>query len=297
MPTRVSTNQIYTGGLEHISQARGHELSSAEKAQTNKEVNRPSDAPATWVRASNLKDGLSTGDNIQRNVVIANHFMTAADTALTQLQEFIQRTQELAISAADGNARRDMILKDAQGLWSSVLQTMNSRYGDRGLFGGFQTKAPAFDAEGNFLGDNNAIRIEIAAGSEPVPINFSASQIFLGMGLKEGVDIPMIYKNFIQGLQENNVELIQSCLPQLIQANEQISLGRGEVAGRMSQVSRALDSYASERTSTADSVSQLEDADAYKVFSELARDQTIFQSALMTNKKVLTEAPADILFK
>lgn len=297
MPTRVSTNQIFTGGIEHISRARQQEMVSAEKAQTNKEVNRPSDDSGAWVRAANMRDALVSADKIQRNAQIAQHFMTAAETALAQIQEYVQRTYELTVAAADTNTRRDAVLNDIRGLWDSVLQAMNARYGDRSLFAGYQTMAPAFDSEGKYLGDEGQIAIHIEANGDPIPISFSGERILLGLGLNEGVDIANTFLGLIDALASEDMERIQAAVPTLFKANEQISLGRAEVAGRMTQVSRALEAYGLERVGTSAAISVLEDADAYKVFSELARDQTIFQSVLATNKKVLTDAPVDILFK
>lgn len=297
MPTRVSTNQIFSSGNEHIRRARVTEMQSAEKAQTNKEVNRPSDNPGNYVRAANMRDSLVSSDKIQKNAQLAQHFMTAAETALSQMQEYTQRAHQLAVAAADTNTRRDAILGDIRGLWGSVLQAMNARFGDRTLFAGYQTQTPAFDTDGKYLGDDGRIAIHIDAHSEPVPISFSGEKIFLGLGLNDGVDIASTFQEFMGALEKEDMQQIQSLVPELFRANEQISLARAEIAGRMTQVSRALEAYGQERIGTSDAISALEDADAYKVFSDLARDQTIFQSTLATNKKVLSDAPSDILFK
>lgn len=297
MPTRVSTNQLFTGGLEHISRARSRELESSEKSMTNKEINRPSDDPGHWVRIQDLKDGLSTSDNIQKNAQTAMHFMTAAETALNQVQEYVQHAHEVAVAASSTGSPTAPLVKEIQGVWDNILQTMNSRYADRSVFAGFNTKSAAFDKEGNYLGDDGRVNIQIAANTEAIPINFSGTQIFLGHGLDNGTDFVKTFHDLIEGLKEGNLDKIHDSLPKLLQANEQISLGRAEIAGRMNQIKRALEGYSSERISTSDSISKLEDADAYKVFSELARDQTVFQSALAVNKKVLSDASADILFK
>ncbi len=297
MSSRVSTNQIYSGSLNHVMRAREKEIESAEKAQTHKEINRPSDDPGGWIRAQNLKDTVATGDKIERNAQIAMHFMTAAETSLTQMQEFVQRAYQLSVAAADSTTSRAAIFNDVSGLWSSILQAMNSRYGERSLFAGFKTQSPAFDRDGQYLGDDGRIGIHIEAGGEPMPINFSGEELFLGKGLKDGVDFPLLFNQLLRALDNDDRQGVRDCLPGLIQANEQMSLGRAEIAGRMTQVSRALETYGVEKIATQDAIGKLEDADAYKVFSALARDQAIFQSALATNKKVISDAPVDILFK
>jgi flagellin-like hook-associated protein FlgL len=47
----------------------------------------------------------------------------------------------------------------------------------------------------------------------------------------------------------------------------------------------------------ADAISKVEDVDATKAFSDLAKDQTILNAALNTTHKILTQTPPDVLFR
>jgi flagellin-like hook-associated protein FlgL len=119
----------------------------------------------------------------------------------------------------------------------------------------------------------------------------------LGEGSENGVNVVMAMKTLLEGLESNTSHLIQQSLAMLTKANDQLSFARADLAGRMQQISRVLNTHTEQNITTTDTVSKIEDADAIKVFSDLARDQTVLQSAISTSKKILSENPVDILFK
>jgi flagellar hook-associated protein 3 FlgL len=297
MSTRVSTSQVFSSGLSHLSRLRGNEARTAEKAQTQKDVIKPSDNPTNWVRSQNLKAEISSADKTHTNASLAMHFMTAADTALSQVQQYVQSAHTLVVTAADSNAERGPILDQIRALWESSLSAMNARYGGRSIFAGFQTLKPAFERDGEYVGDDGRIEIHLEPGMNTVPMNVSAEKFFLGDDLPEGTNLVDTFTGLIEALEDDDLDEIRAQLPNLLQLNEQMSAARAEVAGRMSQVKQAIEAFGVEKIETLDAISKLEDVDAMKVFSELAKDQTVLKAALDTNHKVLTETPADILFK
>ncbi len=151
-------------------------------------------------------------------------------------------------------------------------------------------------SKGKYLGDKGSIEIEVAKGLK-IPINVSAEKAFLGEGVRNGTNILTTLQSLVKGLEMNNVEQIRGSIDELQKANEQISQVRGEVGARMNQIQRAVDNHVSSKIDTLDSISKIEEADAIKVFSELARDQTVLKAAISTSQKMLSENPTDILFK
>lgn len=300
MPHRIATSQIFSNAQAHISAAREKEVSSAHKAATQKEITRPSQAPAEWTVAANLKNDLSVRDTIAKNARFANSFLTASENTLSQLQELVGRTHELAItasgSASVGPEQFHHILPEVEGLFKTVIQTVNTQFGNRYVFGGYKSQANAFDSEGNFLGDNGKIEVEIDRNLK-VPVNLSGSQIILGEGLERGVNLMETFQNLLGGLREGDIERVRSSLEGLNRVGEQLSLGRTQIAGSMSDIQRALDSRDVNEEQSKKVISEIEEADPVKVFSDLVRDQTVLRAAMETNRKVLNEDPLDILLK
>lgn len=300
MPSRVSTSQIFSNAQNHISTAREREVSSATKAATQKEITKPSQSPGQWTVAANLKDDLSIRENIAKNAQFANGFLTASDNTLAQLQELVGRTHVLAIeaggSASVSPEQYHRVLPEVEGLFQNVLQALNTEFGHRPIFGGYQSQHKAFDSEGRFLGDDGKIEVEIDRNLK-VPVNLSGSQIIMGEGVRGGVNLIETYNTLLEGLREGNIDRVRSSLEGLTNVVDQLSLGRTQIAGSMSEIQKALDSHQIQQEQGQKVVSELEDADPIKVFSDLVRDQTVLRAAIETNRKVLNEDPVGTLLK
>lgn len=300
MPSRISTSQLFSNAQTHITTAREREVNSSMKAATQKEITKPSQSPGQWTVAANLKDDLSIRETIAKNASFANSFLTASENTLAQLQELVGRTHELAIEASgSASVSPDQfyrVLPEVEGLFQNVLQALNTEFGHRPIFGGYQSQQKAFDAEGRFQGDGGKVEVEIDRNLK-VPVNLSGSQIILGEGLQRGVNLVETYQTLLSGLRDGDVEQVRASLEGLTGVVDQFSLGRSQIAGSMTEIQKALDSHQIQQEQGQKVISELEDADPVKVFSELVRDQTVLRAAIETNRKVLNEDPVGTLLK
>src|SRR5262249_13141192 len=163
---------------------------------------------------------------------------------------------------------------------------------NRSLLGGFQGNRTAFDKEGNFLGDGGSIQMEIDRGLK-IPINISTEQLVFGTGLQSGVNIIETIKTLSQALQEQDIDKERSSPDGFTSCIDQLSLGRTQIAGGMTEIHRALDTEQIHEEQGKELVAKIEEADPVKVFSDLARDQTVLKSALEVNRKVLNDDAMD----
>jgi flagellar hook-associated protein 3 FlgL len=298
--SRVSTGQMFTNAQNHVANAREKEQVSSEKCSTQKQINRPSQDPSGWMLANHLKDDVSVRETLSKNAQVASHVLTATETIFEQAQEYVGRAYELAIANSGtpigGATGRHAALTEIEGIYEGLLQTLNFRYGNRTLLAGHHSQGPAFDKQGNFLGDSGVLAIDIDKDTE-IPLTLSAERHILGQGEVPGVNILGAFQRLMQGLGADDTNLIQSTLEDMKQGIEQLSTARAEVGTRMQNIDRALGRHASHLISTSEQVSKIEDADAVKAFSDLARDQTILKAAISTSEKILHENPADIFFK
>lgn len=295
---RVSTVQFFDTAQRNIQNAKEKEAVSAEKSSSLKEISKPSQAPAEWLIAATSKNDVSIREGLSKNAGVASHMITTTDGVLAQAQELVQRIHTLALSAT-GTASGDVtkhVLPEVKGLYENFIQNLNTKFGARTLLGGQKSNGPAFDLEGKFLGDSGKIEIEIDRGLF-VPINVSGSQAILGEGLKDGVNIVQAMRDLIQGFETNNSELIGGSLEVFTKATDQISIARTKLAGSSLAIEQAMDRNAQSKINQLDAISQIEEANPVKVFSDLARDQTVLRAALESSHKIMSESPADILLK
>ncbi|MBI4403577.1 MAG: hypothetical protein HY537_05420 [Deltaproteobacteria bacterium] len=300
MPSRVSTAQIFSHGRAHVSQARSKEMVSAEKAGSLKEINRPSEDPSGWIMAQNLKGNVAVADAIAKNASLASSTLAATENIIERLNEYVQKAHELALSVSGLNFANESIrgpaLEQMKGIYDLTMQALNTKYGDRVLLSGFKSPGMAFDEQGNFLGNSTPFEVEVAPGKR-MAVNINAEQAISGQGSQESVNVPVLFRRLIDGLQNADQEKVQSTLGEFAKAVDQLSTARGQIGARMSEIERSLTAHGSERITTVGHISKIEDADAIKIFSDLAKDQTVLRSAVSTTQKILSETPPDILFK
>lgn len=298
--TRISTSQIFQRSQDHIANAKEKEAASAEKSTSLKALNRPSQGPSEWVIAGNLKDDVNVRENLAKNASMATHVLSATENVVAQAQDIVQKLHELALSASGGDTlgkkTSQHVLPEAEGLYASFIQNLNTKFGNRTLLGGYKSDRNVFDAQGNFSGDEGQIEIEIDRGLK-VPMNVSTREMIFGEGIKEGVNIIGAMHTLIEGLRMDDKTLIRGSLEGLNASTDQLSLSRTRIAGAMLEIERALGIHGINNIQSKDTVSRLEEADPIRVFSDLARDQTVLRAAMDTTHKLLTGAPPDILFK
>ena len=117
--------------------------------------------------------------------MFAKTFMENSELALTQVGDALVRAKELAVQAAsDTNAGlpRQTIATEIQQLYNTVVEAANRRYGERYIFGGFNTLAAPFDRQGNYSGDSGQIQIQNQQG-QFLAMNLSGDQVFHGENL------------------------------------------------------------------------------------------------------------------
>lgn len=298
--SRVSTSQMFTNAQGHVATARDREQVSGEKAASQKEINRPSQDPAGWMLASSLKDDQSVRETLAKNAQVASHVLTATETIFEQAQNYVTRAYELTIGAAGtpmgGPSSREFTLAEVKGIYEGLLQAFNFRFGSRTLMAGYGSQGPAFDAAGKFVGDKGVLEIDIDKDLR-LPLTMSAERHVLGQGAAGGVNILDTFQRLMDGLGRDDTTVVNGTIEDLKRGIEQLSAARAELGTRMQTIDRAVDRHTSHGISSKDQISKIEDADAIKVFSDLARDQTILKAAISTSEKILSQNPTDLFFK
>jgi flagellar hook-associated protein 3 FlgL len=298
--SRVSTNQIYQNAQGNVSQAREKETRTSGIAASAKQINKASDDPVGYLLAANTKNDLALRETLTRDTNLAMNVLTATDTLLTRLQEISQQAHEYAVQLAGSDpgsrASRPLVSPSLHALRSSLIQVINTRYADRSLLAGTRTDMPAFNINGEFMGNDKVIRIEVEKGVY-VPISVSGSKALFGEGLPNSVNIIDLVDRLVAGADNDDTEMIRHTLEGLLQATQQVSAVRADVASSQIKIDQAVKGNMVAKEQGLDAVSKIEDADMIKAFSDLARDQNVLQAAMSTTKRVLDNNPGDIFFK
>lgn len=298
--SRISTSQIYDNSAKHVAKAQEREWESAKKVATQKAITEPHQDPSGWLKAANLKDNHGIQKSIAKTARDATHALNMTHTVFENIQEIVQSAYDLAIQQSGSNLggplAREHAKKEAAVLLDSLIQNLNYKFGTRTLLGGFQSNSTAFDQEGNFLGDNGEMLVEIDRGLR-IPVNITADTAVYGKNLADGQNIIEPFKQLLQGVREDNSELIHQSLTGFNKANDQISFVRSEIGVRLKNIDLALNRFSVDEAEMLETISTLEDADSIKTLSDLARDKAIMKAAVMTSQRLLNDQPGDMLFQ
>lgn len=112
---------------------------------------------------------------------------------------------------------------------------------------------------------------------------------------KTGVNIFSIMTTLEAALRTNDKFGIQSVLEPLDQALNQINLARAEIGGRLNQLSATSEGIQKNVVENKAQNSLIEDADLFKVMTDLNKADTALKATLETSNKVMNQSLLDFL--
>lgn len=183
-----------------------------EQIATGRRLNKPSDDPVDVTNDLGLRSNIQALGQYKRNINDGIAFMGVTDTALTSMNELMQRVKELGIQASNDTysaAERSFVADELSQLTRQMITLINTTYKGDFIFGGANTRTPPYTVEaGTFTNavDNTTyplgVAIPVEDNSVAPPIlnttNLMPKTVVVEVGgttLKEGVDYEMDYNN------------------------------------------------------------------------------------------------------
>jgi len=182
---RISSQQIFSGGINRLQDLNSSLNQTQEQISTGKRVNKPSDDPVAAARILKLDQELSRIETYQRNAGLAENRLQQEESALAGSVDVIQRIRELTVQAGNGslspNDRKSISseMKERIGQLANIANTRDAS--GEYIFSGFQGSTAAFgkDASGSwaYQGDEGQRVLEIDDGVT-VPISDHGKGIY-----------------------------------------------------------------------------------------------------------------------
>lgn len=169
---RISSQQIFSGGINRLQELNTNLNSTQQQISTGKRVNKPSDDPVAAARILKLDQELARVETYQRNVSLADNRLKQEENALSGSVDIVQRIRELTVQAGNGSlSANDRLsisseLKERLGQLANVANTRDAS--GEYIFSGFQGGTQAFkqDPSGGWVyqGDEGQRVLEIDDG-------------------------------------------------------------------------------------------------------------------------------------
>jgi flagellar hook-associated protein 3 FlgL len=282
---RVIETMIFSQGVVGINAAREREEQAVIETSTGARVTHPGDDPAAAGQVVVHRLAAERMDAIQTTLGRASDELGTADGALDSLANIVSRARELAVQLSNdsysGNDRAAGA-SEIQGLLGNAIAALNTRVGNRYIFGGNRDGAAPFDATGAYLGDTGVRQIEIAPG---VLQDASIRADVMAKGVGGGVDVLATLSALQTAMATNDANGIRGTLDNLDGSIAQIARGRAQTGTAMNVIDSAGQAASTAVMSEKKTISGLADADIIDSATKLAQAQQALDAALTATAK------------
>lgn len=278
---RVANKAIYDAVKYNLGSI-SEELNKAnEIATTGKRINNLSDDPVGLTQSLNIKSALSSIEQMGRNISHGNSWLTASESALTNVQNIISDTKALCVQMASGTTGSDHRASAAgtvQNMLDEIVSLANTDVAGNYIFAGSKTDTIPFDQDGTYNGDNNAFAIKISKNST-VEVGSDGEEVF--------GNIFNTLSNLKTALETNDLSGIQDAMGFLDGHVEDVSAKISDIGSKMNRMEIKDKIYQDLNFSNTERLSKIEDADIAEAIMNVSAAELTYQAALASSSKVM----------
>jgi flagellar hook-associated protein 3 FlgL len=292
-----------------------------QQMSTGKLISKPSDDPLGTTKVMQLNSQIDQNGQYSKNISNATNWLNTTDTSLGQVNNVLQRINELLVSVGDpsyGTDEQQSIKDEINTNVGQLSQIINTSYDGNYIFGGSRgTDKPTgtqTDASGNTQIDyvntdgttpitnqqigmiKSNLSTEISQGVS-VQYNVTAGQI-MEFNNDSGTtkDLRTILSNITSDLDSSNVtNLTGSDLSDITDAANNISKLRTQVGAIENRMSSAQSQNEAENTNLTTVLSKTDDVDVAQATMQYSSAQTVYLASLQVSAKILQPSLMDYL--
>jgi flagellar hook-associated protein 3 FlgL len=268
--------------LEAVARAR-------QQAATGRRVETMSDDPVGATRIMSADSELRQIDQYRRNGASATTRLTAEDVVLESVREVLRRARNLAVSASTwpvGDPQRDAAIAEIQLIRRQIISLGNTRVGDEYIFGGGQTTAPPFLADGTYVGD---LTVRVTAIDDQVMMDTSHP------GAPVLTDALAALESLESELQTGDQTSIEATTAALDWAVDQALTAQAIAGARLREIEQTAEGLSRRAVGLLDARQAIRDADPAESLLELAAAQAALERAYSAVGKVFETSLVDYL--
>jgi flagellar hook-associated protein 3 FlgL len=264
-----------------------------QQLSSGKTISKPSDNPTGAVSAMQVRGDIRSQQQYSRNASDGLGWLGTIDSTLTDAVTQINRARDLtlqAMSAGSSSAgNNDALAIELDNIRGSLLQSANTQFLGRPVFGGATSGTVAYDAAASYVGDNAAITRTVGDNTK-VQVNASGPAVF-GTG---STSLFSVLASISIDMRTNPGALNQD-LANLDVASGNIKSALSDVGARYNRLQNMQAEADSRVDDLKSQLSDIEDVDLPKTITELQMQQVAYQSALAATAKVIQPSLIDFL--
>lgn len=286
---RVANKTIFES-IKYNLGGISEELNKAnEIATTGKRINNLSDDPVGLTQSLSIRSNLSNIEQMQRNINYGNSWLSASESALTNVEDILSDTKALCVQMANattGAEQRSAAAETVQNMLEEIVSLANTDVAGNYIFSGSKTDIMPFEQDGTYNGDSNAFSIKISKNTT-VEIGSNGQAVF-GTVFNTLMDLKA-------ALQSNDVSGIQDAISRLDPHFNDIASKISDVGSKMDRMEIKNNIFQDLNLSDTERLSKIEDADIAEAIMNVSAAQLTYQAALASSSKVMSLSLVDYL--
>jgi flagellar hook-associated protein 3 FlgL len=273
------------------------EISSGER------ITKPSDDPFGTARTLQLSSELEGFQQYKENVSDGTGWVTATETALSQISEVVQRARELLVQAgndSNGQVAKEGIAAEIEALTEAVKQEADVTYDDRYIFSGTETETRPYELGENdeYSGNEGSIVRVIGAGvSIGVNVNIQ-SLLGEGAGAEDDklLDVLRDIATDLRGGTEENAQALRGTdLERLSDNLDELTRVRAVVGATTNRLETAGTRLEQLEESSLSELTTVRDTDMTEALVNYSTEQNAYEAALKVGATIIQPSLMDFL--
>jgi flagellar hook-associated protein 3 FlgL len=291
---RITEGLISRRMLQDLQRAKLAESQAAAQVSTGNRMQRPSDDPHGAMRAVRIRADLAATTQYRRNVDDSMAWANATDSALSSINDVLQRVRELTVQggndAMSPQDRADMAAEIDQ-LISQAKSAANTTYNGQYIFAGEDNDTPPYQPDGpdGFGGTAGPIVRTIGPGVS-VQLNPTGGAI-LGNGTDgKALDVLRDVAAHLRGGTPADTNALRTTDLEALDATmAYIGTARAESGALTNRLTSAANRLMDLEASTEKARSDIEYVDLAQAISTMSNQQAVYQAALQATGSSLNQ--------
>ena len=287
---RITNQMTAQMTLAEITQAMDRVDNTQQELSSGKRINQPSDDPYGTSLALQLNGQLAQLDSYNSNITDGTAWTQAASSALSGMNDIVQRARELLVQAANGtntSAQDSAIATEMDQLVQSLKQNANAQYNGQYIFSGTSTHTAPYQSGSSdaYQGGSGAVTRAIGPGAS-VQVNVDVSQL-LGSGGGDGKLLDTLRTIAADMRAGNTAALNGTDLAKLDTSSGALSGLEASVGAVGDQLQMASTRIQALQLGANQVLSNTQDADMAKAEVDFSTQQAALQAALQAGARIV----------
>ncbi|AOQ23397.1 Flagellar hook-associated protein 3 [Moorella thermoacetica] len=304
---RVTSRMLNNNVIRNINRNLENMARTQEQMSSGKRVNRPSDDPIVVARVLAFKTSIAANDQYKKNMEDAKGWLDASESALGMATDVLQRARELAVYGSNGSMPKESMEAlgaEVDQLIGELVQTANTSYGGRFVFGGSKTTSAPFTRDNSgvsYSGNTKDLNWEVAPGVS-MSVNVNGEAAFMQVvdtnndGKLEGIfSLLQELHDALTGTNGKSQSDVSGTLSQFDQAIDHILNLRATLGAKSNRMEMAMSRLDDTQIGLMQTMSKLEDIDLAETVMNYKTQENVYLASLSTGAKVLQPSLIDYL--